>query len=179
MDCNLRNKVESKDNKDLAADLGVEIRDELKAIIGRSLALRLSSNAGGQSAVGAYELVESLTEKAAQFIGQSIIVNKCPVCGTFFVTSNPRQLFCCALCTRTYGVTSFKSRLESDEALACYMKAYKAMSARLNRRRISRDQLDSWRQIAKMDLDRFRAGDLSLDEFKKRVSHGIRRWERV
>ena len=153
-----------------------DVRMKVRSLIGESL--RDSIPAGIQdpdSVRGMDDAIDNLTDRMISLMKSGIRVKTCPGCGSMFASVKTNQRFCFNECSKVFNLKSIKS----DPAIACYNRAYKAMSARYSRRRISREQLDSWRQIARLDLDRYIAGDISLDDFKKRIAHGIRRWERV
>ena len=154
------------------SDVGMKVR----SLIGESVRDSLPAGIDDPDSVrGMDDAVDTLADKVISLMKSGIRIKTCPDCGSVFATVKANQRFCRSECSRAFSLKSAKS----DPALACYNRAYKAMSARLSRRRISREHLDSWRQIARLDLERYHAGDISLDDFKKRVAHGIRRWERV
>lgn len=156
-----------------------EIRSAVAGLIEQSMIAKLPEDVSGLGSVsGATDAVESLTDDVVQRITDRIQIRYCAKCGTIFATMNGRQVFCCRDCSRNYGKDVFKNRLESDQALAYYNKAYKAMTARRLRKRISQDELESWRVVARDLLARYRCGDIGFEEFKRRISFGIRRWER-
>lgn len=156
-----------------------EIQSMVTGLIKQSMIAKLPEGVSDLGSVsGASDAVHALTEDVVQRITDRIQLRYCAKCSSLFATMNPRQMFCCRDCNRSYGKDVFKDRLESDQALACYNKAYKAMTARRIRKRISQDELESWRVIARDLLARYRCGDIGFEEFRRRISFGIRRWER-
>ena len=156
-----------------------EIRSVVTGLIKQSMIAKLPEDVSDLDPVsGSSDAIESLSENVVQIITDRIHLKYCAKCGSLFATMNPRQMFCCRDCSRSYGKDAFKDRLVSDQALACYNKAYKAMTARRLRRRISQDELENWRASARDLLARYRCGDIGFEEFKRRISFGIRRWER-
>ena len=153
-----------------------DVRVKVRSLIGESVRDSLPAGIDDPDSIhGMDDAVDTLADKMISLMKSGIRINTCPDCGSVFATVKANQRFCCSECSRAFTLKNARS----DPAHACYNRAYKAMSARLSRRRITREHLDSWRQIARLDLDRYHAGDISLDDFKKRVAHGIRRWERV
>lgn len=152
--------------------------DQVKHLIEKSLISRLPEGVSDLSSVlGVDGMISALSSDIEKVISCRIQIRTCTKCGSVFATMNPRQFFCSKECAKTYGKSCFKSKLETDEALSCYNKAYKAMAARCIRGRISREELDIWRINAKGLLEELRQGNIEFSEFHKKVTIGIRRWE--
>lgn len=158
--------------------LSDQIKEKVSVLIKESLSERISQNVPLKSVSGFDEVVTAISDNITSLIANRIQIRSCPKCGLVFATMNPNQWFCCHECSKTYGKSQFKSKLESDEALSCYSKAYKAMAARLRRGSISQEDMTSWKESARKKLESLRAGETSFEEFHRTVTSGIRRWER-
>ena len=158
--------------------LSDQIKEKVSVLIRESLAARISKDVPLESVSGLDEAVRELSDSITSLTTNRIQIRSCPKCGLVFATMNPNQWFCCHECSKTYGKSQFKSKLESDEALSCYSKAYKAMAARLRRGSISQEDMTSWKESARKELESLRAGKTSFEEFHRTVTSGIRRWER-
>jgi hypothetical protein len=157
-----------------------EQKGKIRSLIEQSLSAGLPDGVSSLHSVsGVDPLVESLSDEVLSLISSRIQIRTCPKCGAVFASVNPRQWFCCHDCAKVYGKSSFKTKLESDQALSVYNKAYKAMAARNIRGKLSKEDLCSWRVEAKATLESLRSGDITFDEFHRRITNGIRRWEHL
>ena len=104
----------------------------------------------------------------------SLFVRKCKYCGRYFLTERSNIDYCqrisdgetqsCSVIGpgRRYLETSSK-----DEALSAYTTSYKRMYARLHRGSLEQEEFDAWREAAKDRLERTRAGEISIDDYKE------------
>lgn len=165
--------------EEMQMNQNAEQKEKIRSLIEQSLSACLPESVSSLHSVsGVDPLMESLSDEVLSLISSRIQIRTCPKCGRVFATVNPRQWFCCHDCAKVYGKSSFKTKLESDQALSVYNKAYKAMSARNTRGKLSKDDLYSWRAEAKATLESLRAGEITFEEFHRKITRGIRRWER-
>ena len=74
-------------------------------------------------------------------------------------------------CSAVGSKQSFQRKLENDEALRIYNRAYKTHHARIRSGKMKENHFSLWRMEAKEMLERVRAGELELGDFKKWVKY--------
>ncbi len=105
------------------------------------------------------------------------MIRKCNSCGKYFVVSSRRTAYCNRVnasgvsCSAVGSKQSFQRKLENDEALRIYNRAYKTHHARIRSGKMKENHFSLWRMEAKEMLERVRAGELELGDFKKWVKY--------
>ena len=92
-------------------------------------------------------------------------VRKCKNCDKYFIiTDKNTDDYCTRILTN--GMTcKEKSKLNPIEIN--YRKAYKTHHARMRKGKITKEELDKWRLLAKEKLELARAGELELEAYQK------------
>lgn len=118
-------------------------------------------------------LIQLLYLEIVSMINANIMVRKCKNCGKYFVVSNRKIAYCNRIdpsgkCCSSIGSTrSFQQKLEHDEALKVYTRAYKTHYARVKKGTMSKSDFSKWCAEAKTKLEKARTGELDITDFQK------------
>lgn len=102
-----------------------------------------------------------------------VMVRKCRHCGKYFVVANRRIAYCDRVdeagvrCSAVGSQQSFQKKMESDEALLIYNRAYKTHHARVRKGTMSKEDFELWYSEAKERMERARAGELDIAQFQE------------
>lgn len=101
------------------------------------------------------------------------MIRKCNSCRKYFIVDNRRTAYCSRSnqsgmpCSAVGSKQSFQRKMESDEALKIYHRAYKTHHARIRNGKMKENSFLLWHAQAKENLERVRAGELELGDFRK------------
>lgn len=101
------------------------------------------------------------------------MIRKCSCCGKYFAAKDRRSAYCDRInvsgmhCSAVGSKQSFQRKMENDEALRIYNRAYKTHHARIRNGKMKEHNFSLWRLEAKEKLERVRSGELELADFKK------------
>lgn len=102
-----------------------------------------------------------------------VMVRKCRHCGKYFVVANRRIAYCDRVdeagvrCSAVGSQQSFQKKMESDEALLIYNRAYKTHHARVRKGTMSKKDFELWYSEAKERMEQARAGELDIAQFQE------------
>lgn len=105
-------------------------------------------------------------------IESSTMIRKCRRCGKYFVVNNRKIAYCDRIdeyglcCSAVGSQQSFKRKLETDEPLKIYNRAYKTHFARTKKGTMSQNDFRQWCDQAKSKLTEARTGKLDIDSFQ-------------
>jgi len=117
-------------------------------------------------------LQQLLYLEIATMIQSGTMIRRCRRCGKYFVVTNHKIAYCnrvdeSGLCCSSVGSQqNYQKRLESDEALKIYNRAYKTHYARVKKGSMSQDAFRLWYDEAKSKLAKVRIGKLDLSDFQ-------------
>lgn len=102
-----------------------------------------------------------------------VIIRKCRHCGKYFVVDNRKTAYCDRVdesgvrCSAVGSQQSFQKKMESDEALLIYNRAYKTHHARVRKGTMSKEDFQLWYTEAKKRMKQARAGELDIAQFQE------------
>lgn len=102
-----------------------------------------------------------------------IMIRKCKNCGKYFVVNNRKTVYCDridesgACCSAIGSNRSFQQKLEEDEALKLYTRAYKTHFARVRKKKMTQEDFSDWCSNAKRNLNKVRKGELAISTFQE------------
>lgn len=100
-------------------------------------------------------------------------IRKCKHCGRYFVAATRRIIYCDRVdesgmrCSAVGYQQSFQKRLEEDEPLQVYNRAYKTHHARLRKGTMSKDAFQLWCDTARLKLTDVKNGNLDIVSFRQ------------
>ena len=100
-------------------------------------------------------------------------IRKCRNCGKYFVAATRRIVYCDRMdqsgmsCSAIGYQQSFQKKLEDDEPLQIYNRAYKTHHARMKKGIMSKVAFQQWCDKAKQKLAEARAGELDIANFQE------------
>lgn len=106
-------------------------------------------------------------------IQSGTMIRKCKNCGKYFVVNNRRIAYCDRidesgnLCSAVGPSQSYQRKINDEEALKLYNRAYKTHHARVRNGILSKEGLSSWCSKAKGKLEEVRAGKLDIASFQE------------
>lgn len=118
-------------------------------------------------------LYQLLYLEILSMIQDKVMIRKCRRCGKYFVVANRKIAYCnrideSGVCCSTVGSRqSFQKKMEADEALQIYNRAYKTHHARVRKGKMSKSSFEIWCNEAKQKLSEARAGELDIVSFQK------------
>lgn len=118
-------------------------------------------------------LYQLLYLEILSMIQDKVMIRKCRRCGKYFVVANRKIAYCnrideSGVCCSTVGSRqSFQKKMEADEALQIYNRAYKTHHARVRKGKMSKSSFEMWCNEAKQKLSEARAGELDIVSFQK------------
>ncbi len=101
-----------------------------------------------------------------------IKIRKCRHCGKYFVAATRRIVYCDRVdesglrCSAVGYQEDFKKKMEDDEPLQIYHRAYKTHHARVRKGTMSKDAFQRWCDEARLKLAKARAGELDIATFQ-------------
>ena len=108
-----------------------------------------------------------------------IAVNKCQNCGKFFVpSSRSDEIYCDNIFKdgKTCKQIGYERKVNKDEYKKAYRTAYKTKNAAKNRKLkkspTAEDDFKEWVSEAKKELEKAKAGEITLEEFKRWLKEG-------
>ena len=108
-----------------------------------------------------------------------IAVNKCQNCGKFFVpSSRSDEIYCDNIFKdgKTCKQIGYERKVNKDEYKKAYRTAYKTKNAAKNRKLkkspTAEDDFKEWVSEAKKKLEKAKAGEITLEEFKRWLKEG-------
>lgn len=132
----------------------------------------------GQEADPAYveyeidDLRQLVYLEALTMIQAGTMVKRCKRCGKYFIVTNRNVAYCDRIdesglrCSVVGPGESFQKKMEADEALQIYNRAYKTHHARVRKGTMSQENFDEWRKNAKIKLEQTRTGELDIASFQ-------------
>ena len=121
-------------------------------------------------------LRELLYLEVMTMIRSGTMIRKCRNCGRYFIVSNRKTAYCNRMtesgfpCSTVGPGLSFHKKVENEEALKIYTRAYKTHFARTKstkKKRMTPEEFSAWCDEAKEKLEQARRGEIELDEFQK------------
>ena len=120
-----------------------------------------------------YNLRQLLFIEILNMIQNDVKVRVCKNCKKYFVVSNLNTMYCERLytsnrkCSDVGSNKTFREKIAGDEAYTIYSRAYKTHYARQKRGKMDRIEFLDWYDEAKNKLDKVRAGEYDLEEFRE------------
>lgn len=114
-----------------------------------------------------------ITPELAFMIKANILIRKCRHCGKYFVAATRRIVYCDRVdetgmrCSAAGYQEAFKKKIETDEALQIYNRAYKTHYARLMKGKMTKQEFERWRSQAKEHLESVRKGNITMLYFRE------------
>ena len=118
-------------------------------------------------------LHELLYLEILSMIQNGTMIRKCKNCGKYFVVTNRKTAYCDRIdnsgmyCSAVGSKKNFQKKMEKEEALKIYNRAYKTHHARVRNKNMSPDEFSLWCTTARNKLEDVRNGYLDIDEFEK------------
>lgn len=108
-------------------------------------------------------------------VQNKVKIRKCRHCGKYFVAATRRIVYCDRVdesgirCSAVGYHEAFQKKMEDDEPLQIYNRAYKTHHARVRKGTMSKENFQLWCIEAKERMERARAGELDIAQFQKWV----------
>lgn len=105
-------------------------------------------------------------------IQNSTMIRKCRRCGKYFVANSRKVAYCDrvdmsgACCSSVGSQQNYQKKLENDEALKIYNRAYKTHYARVKKGTMGNEDFRLWYDEAKSKLAEVRNGNLNISDFQ-------------
>lgn len=118
-------------------------------------------------------LHELLFLEILSMIQASTMIRKCKNCGKYFIVDNRKTVYCDRIdesgicCSAVGSKRTFNQKVEQDEALKIYTRAYKTHHARVRKKKMSQDNFSIWCAEAKANLEKTRNGELDISTFQE------------
>ena len=118
-------------------------------------------------------LHELLYLEIFSMIQSDTMIRKCKNCGKYFTVSNRKIMYCDRIdksgksCSNIGSQNTFQKKLEQDEALNMYNRAYKTHHARLRLGKVTSEEHEMWLKEAKIKLEKTRNGELDISLFQQ------------
>ena len=118
-------------------------------------------------------LYQLLSLEVLSMVQDKVKIRKCRHCGKYFVAATRRIVYCDRVdesgmrCSAVGYQEAFQKKMEDDEPLQIYNRAYKTHHARVRKGTMSRDAFRLWCDEAKLRLERARAGELDIAQFQE------------
>lgn len=120
-----------------------------------------------------YSLWQLLYLEVFYMIQKGAMIRRCKNCGKYFVVTNRKIVYCNRIdkvtgerCSDIGSKAAYKNKLNEDNVLKVYNRAYKTHFARYKNNIITKDKLDNWRIEAKKKLEQVREGELDIAAFQ-------------
>ena len=124
----------------------------------------------------AYEvtsLEQLLSIEIMAMIQNETMIRRCRNCGKYFVITNRNTAYCDRIdesgkrCAAVGPSRSFRKKMEADEALKMYTRAYKSHFARIKKGTMGKAAFTEWCKEAKGKLEHVRSGLLDMAAFQE------------
>lgn len=124
----------------------------------------------------AYEvtsLEQLLSIEIMAMIQNETMIRRCRNCGKYFVITNRNTAYCDRIdesgkrCSAVGPSRSFRKKMEEDEALKIYTRAYKTHFARVKKGTMGKAAFTEWCKEAKGKLEHVRSGLLDMAAFQE------------
>lgn len=118
-------------------------------------------------------LRELLYLEIISMIRAGTMIRKCKNCGKYFVVKNRKTAYCDRInesglyCSAVGSKQSFQRKMDNEEELKIYNRAYKTHHARLRNKKMNSHEFETWTHEAKDRLEKVRAGELDIAAFKE------------
>lgn len=105
-------------------------------------------------------------------IQNDTMIRRCRRCGKYFVVNNRKVAYCDRVdmsgvrCSAVGPQQNYQKKLEDDEPLKIYNRAYKTHFARVKKGTMSKDAFRLWYDEAKSKLAEVRKGNLDISDFQ-------------
>ncbi|MDE7122214.1 MAG: hypothetical protein K2O42_08655 [Oscillospiraceae bacterium] len=119
------------------------------------------------------DCIQLLTLEILNLIKSQKMIKRCRNCDKYFIIKNRKNVYCDrkdksgVTCSDIGYKLSFQKKLEEDEPLKLYNRAYKTHYARYQRGKLDKKELDIWREQANDKLNKVRNRNLALEEYQK------------
>lgn len=106
-------------------------------------------------------------------IQNGTMIRKCKHCGKYFVVKNRKTAYCDRInesgirCSAVGSKKTFQRKIESEEELKIYNRAYKTHYARFRNGKMKRCEFELWTKEAKEQLENVRSGELDISIFRE------------
>lgn len=107
-----------------------------------------------------------------EMIQSGTMIRRCRRCGKYFVVNNRKVAYCDRVdmsgvcCSAVGSQQNYQKKLEDDEPLKIYNRAYKTHFARVKKGTMSKDAFRLWYDEAKSKLAEVRNGNLDISDFQ-------------
>ena len=118
-------------------------------------------------------LYQLLFLETIAMIESNTMIRKCKNCGKYFIVNNRKIVYCDRInesgtyCSAVGSNLSFQQKLEEDEALKIYTRAYKTHFARVRKKKMTPEDFSDWCSNAKKNLNKVRQGELAISAFQE------------
>ena len=118
------------------------------------------------------DLRQLLYLEVLTMIQSETMVRRCKNCGKYFVIRNRNTAYCDRatvsgqLCSEIGSKISFQKKMNSEEELKVYNRAYKTHFARYKSGKMTKADLDEWCIEAKEKLSKVRTGEMDISTFQ-------------
>ena len=118
-------------------------------------------------------LHELLHLEIISMIQAGTMIRKCKNCGKYFIVDNRKIVYCDridesgACCSAVGSKRAFQQKVDQDEALKIYTRAYKTHHARVRKKKLSQEDFSIWCDEAKVNLEKARIGELDISTFQE------------
>lgn len=118
-------------------------------------------------------LYQLLYLEIISMIQSNILIRKCKNCGKYFLIKNRNVTYCDRRdssdmpCSAIGPKRSFQKKMEQDEALKIYTRAYKTHHARFRKGKMSLNEFGTWCKEAKANLIKARNEELDISVFQE------------
>lgn len=150
-------------------DLPAGMKEELYSAIDRAKTVEISKP---YEEYEINDLHQLLYLEILSMVQDNVMLRKCRHCGKYFVVTNRKTAYCDRVdesglrCSEVGPRQAFQKKMESDEPLKVYNRAYKTHHARMKSGNMSRDDFQAWCIEAKQKLAEVRSGELSIISFQ-------------
>lgn len=118
-------------------------------------------------------LTQLLCVEIMSMVENETMIRRCRNCGKYFIVNNRKTAYCDRIdpsgerCSAVGPSRNFQKKMEEDNALKIYTRAYKTHFARVKKGTMEKNAFAEWCKDAKEKLKQVRAGQLDLAVFQK------------
>lgn len=101
------------------------------------------------------------------------MIKRCKNCGKYFVIKNRKISYCNRInesgvrCSAVGSKKTFQRKMENEEELKIYNRAYKTHYARRRNGKMNQREFEIWTHEAKEQLEKVRSGELDISTFRE------------